>query len=72
MRASIHPDPATRASAQTSPSASASARERKEAAPEASAKANVGVDAGWVKPAWAIPDPEPKRVDDIVETPADH
>jgi serine/threonine-protein kinase len=62
----------SRANIAPSASASASARERKEAAPEPSTKPTGSVDAGWVKPAWAIPDPEPKRVEDIVDTPPDH
>jgi len=45
-------------------------KEPREPAPvlDAGAKpAATQPDAGWVKPAWAIPDPEPKRIDDLDE-----
>ncbi|MFZ5890771.1 MAG: serine/threonine-protein kinase [Myxococcota bacterium] len=65
---------APRASAlSSSAAASASARERRDTAPEASVRPTPSVDAGWVKPAWAIPDPDyvPKRAEEIVDTPPD-
>ncbi|HET9931620.1 MAG TPA: serine/threonine-protein kinase [Polyangiaceae bacterium] len=67
---------APRSAPAPSASASASGREHKEApstadaVPAASTKP-PSVDGGWVKPAWAIPDPEPKRADDIVDAPPD-
>ncbi len=68
---------APRSTPSANASASASVRERREPAPSAepvpaaSTKPVPSVDAGWVKPAWAIPDPEPKRADEIVDTPPD-
>jgi serine/threonine-protein kinase len=38
---------------------------------DAGVRATAQPDAGWVKPAWAIPDPEPKRIDDL-EMPREH
>jgi serine/threonine-protein kinase len=45
------------------------AKDRRDVQPafDAGVRSAVTPDAGWVKPAWAIPDPEPKRVDDLEE-----
>jgi hypothetical protein len=39
---------------------------------DAGVRSSVQPDGGWVKPAWAIPDPEPKRVDDLELLPQQH
>jgi serine/threonine-protein kinase len=48
---------------------SATTKEPRELAPalDAGVRPTAQPDAGWVKPAWAIPDPEPKRIDDLDE-----
>jgi len=57
--ASVKPLTSAHADAESPPAGSAAAK----AAPSASAvPGNSGPDAGWVKPAWAIPDDEPRRV----------
>jgi serine/threonine-protein kinase len=75
--------PSVAGSASSSPVSSASAAPRPSAEPgiakeprdndvlDAGVRRNTGPDGGWVKPAWAIPDPEPKRVDDLDE-PREH
>jgi serine/threonine-protein kinase len=81
---STKPQPVVAGSASSSPASSASATPRPSAEPgvakepresdevlDAGVRRNTGPDGGWVKPAWAIPDPEPKRVDDLDE-PREH
>ncbi|MGC4090588.1 MAG: serine/threonine-protein kinase [Polyangiaceae bacterium] len=67
--AQTSPSGSARVSASATPSASASAHEHHDVPAEASARPQSTVDAGWVKPAWAIPDPEPKRIDDLPDAP---
>jgi serine/threonine protein kinase len=65
--------PTASASASQRAAQPAASRERRESAENNAAvdagapRSAVKPDGGWVKPAWAIPDPEPRRADDLDE-----